>query len=71
MMMPLSLAKSGDVMNIKKVMGKIEVKRHLETLGIVIGEELTVVSKLSGNIIINIRGTRIALDQNLAGCIIV
>ncbi len=70
-MMPLTFAKSGEVMNIKKVMGKSEVKRHLETLGIVTGEDVVVVSKLSGNIIINIRGTRIALDQNLAGCIIV
>ena len=69
--MPLALAKSGEILNIKKVTGKSEIRRHLETLGLTAGEDVRVISKLAGNIILLVRGTRIALDQTMANYILV
>ena len=70
-MMPLALAKSGDVLNIKKVTGRSEIRRHLETLGLTAGEDVRVVSRLAGNVVLIVRGTRIALDHTAANNILV
>ncbi len=70
-MMPLTIAKSGDVKTIKKIVGRTEVRKHLEALGLIAGEEVTVISKLAGSLILNVRGTRIGLDQNLANYIMI
>lgn len=70
-MMPLSLAKSGDVNFIKKISGKDEVRQHLAELGFVIGEKVTVVNEIGGNLILSVKGTRIALDKGMASRIMV
>ena len=70
-MMPLVYAASGDENVIRKIGGSPEVKRHLETLGFTVGGTVTVVSSLSGNLIVKVRESRVALDENLARRIMV
>ena len=64
--MPLSFADIGSTYLIKEFPGKPETKQHLENLGFVVGEPVKIISKISGNVIIDVKGTRIALDRNLA-----
>ena len=60
--MPLTFAPSV----IRKITGKDDVRQHLAELGFVAGQEVTVVSSLNGNLIINVKGSRIALDETMA-----
>lgn len=64
--MPLTLAPIGTPSVIRKITGKDDVRQHLAELGFVAGQEVTVVSSLNGNLIINVKGSRIALDQKMA-----
>ena len=64
--MPLSAMESGALVRIVKVGGLEETHRHLEELGFVPGTEVQVVSKISGNLILQIMDSRIALDGELA-----
>ena len=70
-MMPLSMAVIGEKKRVIKVGGKGEVRRFLQNLGFVEGVEITVVSELSGNMIINVKDTRIAIDKSMANRIMV
>ena len=70
-MMPLSMAVIGEKKRVIKVGGKDEVRRFLQNLGFVEGVEITVVSELSGNMIINVKDTRIAIDKSMANRIMV
>lgn len=70
-MMPLTMAHTGEVIRIKQIAGKDETKRHLENLGFVAGEEVSIVSELAGNLIVYIKGARIALDRSMAKRILV
>ena len=70
-MMPLSMAGIGEKKRVIKVGGKDEVRRFLQNLGFVEGVEITVVSELSGNMIINVKDTRIAIDKSMANRIMV
>lgn len=65
-MMPLSLAPVGEVNIIKRVSGKPEIKSHLETLGFVSGAEVQVINEIAGNLIVNIKETRIAVSKEMA-----
>lgn len=65
-MMPLTMAQVGEENSIKKVGGKEETRKFLENLGFVNGAVVTVVSKISGNMILNIKDSRIALGQDMA-----
>lgn len=70
-MMPLSMAEIGEKKRVIKIGGKDEVRRFLQNLGFVEGAEITVVSELSGNMIINVKDTRIAIDKSMANRIMV
>ena len=70
-MMPLILAAAGDTNTIRKVSGNPEVKKHLEDLGFVVGGEVTVVSAIGGNLIVNVKESRIAISREMAGKIMV
>lgn len=70
-MMPLTLANIGESNIIKRVGGKPEVKKHLENLGFVVGSEVTIISMLSGNIIVNVKETRVAISKEMAQKIMV
>jgi len=65
-MMPLTLARPGEVNTIKKISGRDNVRHHLEDLGFVVGEHITVISVISGDVILNIKGSRIALNREMA-----
>ena len=65
-MMPLAMAGAGDVNIIRKITGKDEVRQHLAELGFVVGEQVTVINALDGNMILSIKDSRIALDKNMA-----
>ena len=64
--MQLTLAPIGTPSVIRKITGKDDVRQHLAELGFVAGQEVTVVSSLNGNLIINVKGSRIALDETMA-----
>ncbi len=69
--MPLILATKGNEMNIKKITGNDETKRFLNSLGFVVGENVRIISELGGNLIINVKDSRIALNKGMASRIIV
>ena len=65
-MMPLGMANVGDVNIIKRITGRHEVRQHLAELGFVVGAEIKVVSDLGGNLILNVKESRVALDKTMA-----
>lgn len=69
--MPLGMVKAGETNHILRITGKDEVRQHLAELGFVVGESITVISKLSGNMIISIKNSRIALDRSMVNRIMV
>ncbi len=69
--MPLTMAKVGEAVLIKKINGKDDVKRFLNSLGFVEGSRVSVVSELGGNIILNVKDTRVAIDRGMANRIII
>ena len=70
-MMPLSMVKPGDTNTIKKVGGKEETRKFLENLGFVTGGEVTVVSEIEGNLIVNVKDSRVAIGKDMANRIMV
>lgn len=69
--MPLTMVKAGEPNVIKKVGGKEETKKFLESLGFVVGSIVTVVSEMSGNMIVNIKESRVAINKEMANKILV
>lgn len=69
--MPLSMVKEGEPSTIKKVGGKEETRKFLENLGFVTGSTVTVVSQIGGNMIVNVKDSRIAIGKDMANKIIV
>ena len=70
-MMPLNLANVGEETLILKVGGNPETRKHLEDLGFVPGGTATVVSAIGGNLIVNVKNTRVALSKSMANRIFV
>ena len=70
-MMPLTMAKAGEANVIKKVGGKEETRRFLENLGFVIGGLVTVVSEIDGNMIVNVKESRVAINKDMANKIMI
>ncbi|MFQ9515559.1 MAG: FeoA family protein [Eubacterium sp.] len=70
-MMPLTMVREGESNIIKKVGGKEETRRFLENLGFVSGGEVTVISRTGGNLIVNIKDSRVAIGKDMANRIMV
>ncbi|WP_209346363.1 FeoA family protein [Flavonifractor sp. AGMB03687] len=70
-MMPLTLAGRGEPVTIRKITGKDEIHQHLAELGFVMDATVTVVSEMGGNLIVQVKDSRIALDRNMAGRIMI
>lgn len=70
-MMPLTMARPGERVTIHKITGKDEVRQHLAELGFVVEEPVTVVSELGGNLIIQVKDSRVALDKTMANRIMI
>lgn len=64
--MPLTFATVGEKNIIKKISGKQEVRTHLENLGFVIGGAVTVINAIGGNVIVNVKESRIAISKEMA-----
>ena len=65
-MMPLVFADTGETQIIRRIGGSPEVKKHLEDLGFTVGGKVSVVNVFDGNLIVNVRDSRIALSSELA-----
>ena len=70
-MMPLTLATAGEENIIKKVGGNPETRKFLENLGFVAGGTVTVISEISGNVIVNVKESRVAVSKEIASKIMV
>ena len=70
-MMPLTMAKSGERVTVRKITGKDEIRQHLAELGFVVDSDITVVSEIAGNLIVQVKGSRIALDKSMANRIMI
>lgn len=70
-MMPLTMADAGDTVTIRKITGKDEVRQHLAELGFVVDSEVRVVSVIAGNLIVQVKDSRVALDRSMANRIMI
>ena len=64
--MPLTMAAVGESFLIKKITGKEETRRFLENLGFVAGSEVSVVSEICGNVIVQVKESRVAISREMA-----
>ena len=71
MSMPLTMVPTGEPNVIKKIGGKEETRRFLENLGFVTGGMVTVVSEIGGNMIVNVKDSRVAIGKDMASKIMV
>ena len=69
--MPLTVADTGEEYVIKRIGGKPEVKQHLENLGFVVGGTVTIINSLGGNVIVNVKESRVAVSEEMARKIMV
>ncbi len=69
--MPLTMAKEGEVNVISRIGGKEETRRFLENLGFVVGGAVTVISDIGGNVIVNVKDSRVAIGKDMANKIYV
>ena len=65
-MMPLTMARPGETVTIRKITGRDEVRQHLAELGFVVNSDVTVVSQLAGTLILQVKDRRVALDKTMA-----
>ncbi|WP_298032687.1 FeoA family protein [uncultured Dysosmobacter sp.] len=70
-MIPLTMARTGETVTIRKITGKDEVRQHLAELGFVVESNVTVVSEIGGNLILQVKDSRIALDRTMANRIMI
>lgn len=70
-MMPLTLANVGEENMIRKVGGSPETRKFLENLGFVAGGAVTVVSEIAGNVIVNVKESRVAVSKEMASKIMI
>jgi len=70
-MMPLTMANPAEESTILKITGKDEVRQHLAELGFVVGATVSVVSEMAGNVIVQVKESRVALDRGMANRIMV
>ena len=70
-LMPLTMAQIGAVNIVKRVGGKDEVRKFLETLGFVEGSEVVLLSQNKGNVIVKVKESRIAISKEMANKIMI
>jgi ferrous iron transport protein A len=69
--MPLTMAKPGEINCIRRITGKDEVRQHLAELGFVVGERVKVITEIGGNMILQVKESRIALNKTMANRIMI
>lgn len=70
-MMPITLANEGDTVVIRKITGDDKIRQHLAELGFVVESRVTVVNEIKGNLIVQVKDGRIALDKSMANRIMI
>lgn len=70
-MVPMTMVRTGETVTIRKISGKDEVRQHLAELGFVIDSDVTVVSEIAGNLILQVKDSRVALDRTMASRIMI
>ena len=65
------MARPGETVTIRRITGKDDVRQHLAELGFVVDSDVTVVTELAGNLIIQVKDCRVALDRTMAGRIMI
>lgn len=65
-MMPLIFAKEGETVTIRRISGKDDIRQHLAELGFVVDTPVLIVSHMLGNLIVQVKGSRVALDRSMA-----
>lgn len=70
-MMPLAMVKTGETGVIRKITGRDEVRQHLAELGFVVDESVTVISEMAGNLILQVKDSRVAVDRTMANRIMI
>ncbi len=65
-MMPLTLANPGEENMIKKVGGSPDTRKFLESLGFVVGGTVTIINEIGGNVIVNVKESRVAVSKEMA-----
>ena len=70
-MFPITMATVGQIVKVVKVTGKEDTRRFLENLGFVPDTEISLISSIGGNVIVNVKDSRIAVNQDMAKHIMV
>lgn len=70
-MTPLTMAKAGETVMIRKISGRDEVRQHLAELGFVADSAAMVVSEIAGNLIVQVKDSRIALDKTMTNRVLI
>ena len=70
-MMPLTMARPGETAVIRKITGRDEVRQHLAELGFVVDESVTVIIEMAGNLILQVKDSRVAVDRTMANRIMI
>ena len=70
-MMPLTMARPGETVVIRKITGRDEVRQHLAELGFVVDESVTVISEMAGNLILQVKDSRVAVDRTMVNRIMI
>lgn len=68
--MPLSMIRAGESVKVRSISGIDETRRFLSNLGFVEDAEVSIVSELGGNVIVNVKGTRVAISKTMASRIL-
>ena len=66
----LTAAKAGETVTIKKITGRDELRRHLAEMGFVVDDDVTVVNEMAGNLIVQVKDSRVALNKDMANRIL-
>lgn len=70
-MMPLSMARPGETVTIRKITGKDDVRQHLAEMGFVANTDVTIVNELGGSLILQVKDSRVALDRTMANRVMI
>jgi len=69
--MPLTMAKTGEENLIKRIGGRAETRQFLENLGFVVGGAVTIITEIGGNVIVNVKESRVAVSREMANKIMI
>ena len=69
--MPLTMSKTGEMVTIRRITGRDDIRQHLAELGFVADTTITVINEIAGNLILQVKNSRIALDRAMASRIMI